>query len=207
MRITEKTIELTFAAQCAAMMPAHPIWFGLTQQQEARLGFDACTRMNAAMLLFQFKASSGGTAQFRRYKAPHDQLQHLQLLARNFPSLNIFYVFPRVEDSTELAANPDLLSECLLVDVRALKDPMPVPTNRDGPVRKSFCHEVELDLHTDTIVFHSEPVLAKSANAQQFLEAFSKRLEPVSNKDKENIFALVGAFSGAAVGILAPIGP
>ena len=111
MRITEKTIELTFAAQCAAFMPAKPIWFGLSQQQEARLGFDACTRMNAALMLFQFKASSKGTNRLRKYTAPHDQLQHLQLLSRNFQSINIFYVFPRVEDSTDLTANPDLLEQ------------------------------------------------------------------------------------------------
>ena len=207
MRISEKTIELTFAAQCASLMPAQPIWFGLTQQQEARLGFDACTRINAAMMLFQFKASSRGTATLRRYKAPHDQLQHLQLLARNFPSVNIFYVFPRIEDSTELAANSDLLAQCLLLDVRALPDPMPAPTNAGGSIRKTFCHNVELDLATNGITFRSDPVHAKSEVASEYMERMARQLEPVSKKDKEQIFALVGAFTGAAVGVLAPISP
>ena len=207
MRITEKTIELTFAAQCAAFMPAQPIWFGLSQQQEARLGFDACTRMNAALLLFQFKASSNGNARLRKYTAPHDQLQHLQLLARNFQSVNIFYVFPRVEDSTELAANPDLLGECQFVDVRTLPDPFPAPTNKDGSIRKNFSHNVELELATNIITFHSDPVQAKSTTATEYLEQMSKRFEPVSKKDNANIFAIVGAFSGASVGLLVPISP
>ena len=207
MRITEKTIELTFAAQCAAFMPAKPIWFGLSQQQEARLGFDACTRMNAALMLFQFKASSKGTNRLRKYTAPHDQLQHLQLLSRNFQSINIFYVFPRVEDSTDLTANPDLLGECRLVDVRNLPDPFPPPTNMDGSIRKNFSHNVELELATNIITFHSDPVKVKSTVATDFLQGRLKRFEPVTKEDKANLFAMVGAFTGASVGLLVPISP
>lgn len=206
MRISERTIELTFAAQCATFVPARPIWFGLTQQQEARLGFDACTRMNAGMMLFQFKASRNGTSRLRRYTAPHDQLQHLQLLARNFPSINIFCVFPQVEDSTELTANPDLLSQCSLVDVRTLPDPFPPPTNLDGTIRRNFSHNVELDLQSRVITFRSGPVQAKSLIVDDYLKHMQDRFEPVSKKDKSNIFALVGAFSGASVGLLVPIG-
>jgi len=205
MRISEKTIELTFAAQCASFMSARPIWFGLTQQQEARLGFDACTRMNGGLVLFQFKASSNGTSRLRRYTAPHDQLQHLQLLSRNFPSVSIYYVFPRIEDSTELAVNPDLISQCNVVDIRTLPDPFPPPTNVDGSMRKNFSHNVELDLQTGIITFYSEPVEAKTFVAADYLERMLKQLEPVSDKDKSNIFAMVGAFSGASIGLLTPI--
>jgi hypothetical protein len=205
MRISEKTIELTFAAQCGAFMPSNPIWFGLTQQQEARLGFDACTRMNAALQLFQFKASRNGTMRLRKYTAPHDQLQHLQLLAQNFPSVNIYYVFPRVEDSTELSANPDLLSQCRLVDVRTLPDPMPPPTNADGSIRQNISHNVELDLTTNVITFRSDPVQAKSMTAREYLQKHGRSLEPVTKVDKSRIFALVGAFSDASLGLLTPI--
>jgi hypothetical protein len=205
MRISEKTIELTFAAQCASFMSAPPIWFGLTQQQEARLGFDACTRMNGGLVLFQFKASSNGTNRLRRYTASHDQLQHLQLLSRNFPSVSIYYVFPRIEDSTELASNPDLLSQCHLVDIGTLPDPFPPPTNIDGSMRKNFSHNVELNLATGVIRFHSEPVDAETFVAASYLKEMLRRIEPVSDNDKANIFAMVGAFSGASIGLLTPI--
>jgi hypothetical protein len=207
MRISEKTVELTFAAQCTALMPAypHPLWFGLTQRQEALLGFDACTRMHAGLMLFQFKASRKGTSRLRRYTVPHDQLQRLQNLATTMPSVGIYYVFPRMEDSSELASAPDLLSQSLLVDVRSLRHPFPPPLSPDGSIRRGFSHRVELDLRSNKITFYSEPVVAKSVAVNQHLDRANQELQPVSQDDKAKIFSWVGAFTGASAGMLVPL--
>lgn len=57
MRLSEKTVETSFAAQLSQRWSWKPIWFGLTQKQEAVAGFDLCTRMCGRLVLFQFKAS------------------------------------------------------------------------------------------------------------------------------------------------------
>lgn len=47
MRLSEKTIEFNFCAQATQMFMAQgrvPIWFGLTQKQEAQSGFDAARK-------------------------------------------------------------------------------------------------------------------------------------------------------------------
>src|ERR1700686_3423585 len=68
MKLAEKTLELTLCHQLGATLfpwpawPAphgvpQPIWFGLTQKQEAAAGFDAVTRLHGdRLLLLQFKA-------------------------------------------------------------------------------------------------------------------------------------------------------
>jgi len=57
MRLSEKTIELTFCHQFGRLASSGLIWFGLTQKQESIAGFDACTKMRGRLLIFQFKAS------------------------------------------------------------------------------------------------------------------------------------------------------
>ena len=69
MRVSEKTIELNFCAQFAARYGEPVLWFGLTQKQEARLGFDAWTRMGGRLLVFQFKASNDTLSSGRRRSA------------------------------------------------------------------------------------------------------------------------------------------
>ena len=74
MRLSEKTLELTLCSQIATHLSRRMIWFGLTQDQEARAGFDACTRLNGRILILQFKASNKfvrGARQFRLLTVKH----------------------------------------------------------------------------------------------------------------------------------------
>jgi len=46
-RLSEKTLELNFCAQFSAKAQKRLLWFGLTQKQEAKWGFDAAVKLGA----------------------------------------------------------------------------------------------------------------------------------------------------------------
>jgi hypothetical protein len=169
MRVAEKTIELNFCAQAASLFSSPIVWFGLTQEQEAKLGFDACTKAGGRLFIFQFKASnrilkSGA----RRFFASHAQMTTLQMQCK--AKRSVFYAFPGVGTTAELMKSPDLLSSSWLLDVDSLPRPMPAPTKADGTLRKSGAHYVDVGLGLGTI--HSEPthvrlISPRDALAQQ----------------------------------------
>lgn len=89
MRLAEKTLELTLCHQIGATLfqwppwpprgGPQPIWFGLTQRQEAEAGFDAAARLHGGrLLLLQFKAGRKLKNGSVRFTAPHKQLSALQ---------------------------------------------------------------------------------------------------------------------------------
>lgn len=159
MKLSEKTLELNICAQVSEAVQRRyccyppPLWFGLTQKQEARAGFDACTKLGSRLLVFQFKASirklqNGG----RLFLLPHDQLSALRRLAGHRPSRrSVFVAFPLVGTTAELQNYPDLLDKTWLLDVAssALR-------NIQAPGRKNGCHNVHV--WPGGIVLRSEPV-------------------------------------------------
>lgn len=91
MRLSEKTLELNICAQMHSVVSPHTrlLWFGLTQRQEARWGFDACTRLGGRLL--QFKASNRMLRNgARRFQLSHRQLTALQRLAGSYVR-TVFY--------------------------------------------------------------------------------------------------------------------
>jgi hypothetical protein len=166
MRIPEKTIELNFCAELSALWAQagySALWFGPTQKQEAKLGFDAARKVNGRLYLFQFKASchvlSGGE---RRFHAPHDQMVLLQRAVRH-SMRSVFYVFPTVGTTAELSASPSVLNNSLLMDVHDLPAIIPLPTGRSGALRKSNCHYVDVDPSRLIATIHSDPFTVKLA--------------------------------------------
>jgi hypothetical protein len=153
MRVAEKSVELNLCAGVRALY-GPSIWFGLTQRQEARAGFDLATRLGGRLLLCQVKASdqvlrSGA----RRFVAEHDQMQRLRDRVRRTRS--IFYLFPAVGRTTEICG-PDCFSSCSrLLDVAQLPARIPSPTTRAGTRRKNGCHYVDVLSNIATI--HSDP--------------------------------------------------
>src|SRR5215218_1498773 len=94
MRLSEKTIELNYCAQLNESLGRRILWFGLTQRQEARAGYDAYAQVGGQLIALQFKAStyvlrSGA----RRFHAPHHQLDALRRLGLKRQN-SVFYVFP-----------------------------------------------------------------------------------------------------------------
>lgn len=174
MRISEKTLELTFCHQIGShllfphlvLFPTpwpwrlDIIWFGLTQRQEARLGFDLATRVGGRILLLQFKASNKVLRNGRRrFFAPHVQMQNLRNLCRGQRA--IYYVLPNIGVSSDLATNPCILPQSWFLDVQSLPQPLPQATTnslRGAPhARKSGNHYIDLDVANHQAIIHSEP--------------------------------------------------
>ncbi len=136
MRLSEKTIELTFCSQFSVQLGLRNIiWFGLTQAQERRFGFDACIQLNGRLLILQFKASNiiVHPRRFRRprrrFVLPHNQLERLQNLAGAFPRM-VYYALPNIGTTLELLRNRDIISQTFGLQVSRLPNPFPIPTNR-----------------------------------------------------------------------------
>lgn len=169
MKISEKTLELNICAQVARhVSPKQQVfWFGLTQKQEAKAGFDACTQLGGRLLLLQFKASNRLLKSKERvFLAPHAQLVALRSQVRTYQRF-VFYAFPLVGNTFELKKNPDLLSQTWLVDLASLST-VGAPAKSDGTLRKNGCHNVYVS--PGKAVFHSAPVGVDAIDLSTFLE-------------------------------------
>ena len=167
MRLSEKTIEINWCAQYVKASPQSVLWFGLTQKQEAQAGFDTCTKVDGRLLIFQFKASnhvlkSGA----RQFQLKHDQLTQLQVRAKHYVR-SVFYVFPSVGETYEIAANPNILYQSQLLDVAQISR-LGHPTKRDGTPRKTGVHYA--DVVNGKATLHSDPVDVELIDAAGFAE-------------------------------------
>lgn len=211
MRISEKTVELTFCGEMGSRLSRPVVWFGLTQAQEARAGFDACARLGGQLVLLQFKASNrtvyGGWA--RRFVASHDQMSALRRRCRQLRS--VFYVFSLVGTTAELAASGGLLDHCFFLDVASLPDPVPPPTkDRGDGLRKTRIHYV--DVRPGQACMHSRPLNLRILGSEEWLGSIRKRpaIEPgqverwqeVLGDPREAAARRDWPFSGAAAGMI-----
>jgi hypothetical protein len=164
MRLSEKTLELSITSQLTHRLGiGDAVWFGLTQKQESRLGFDVISRIDGVLVVLQFKASSvlvhprRFQRRRRRFRLPHGQLDRLQTLAAHFP-VSVFYVFPHLGTTEELAQNHDLVAQSYLLDVAALPRPFPAPTNHSS-VHNAYLDPPECEIRSNP---YSGKVLALS---------------------------------------------
>ncbi len=172
MRLSEKTIELNLCAQINQNSHRQIIWFGLTQVQEAKAGFDAAFKLNARMLLFQFKASNKTLRSgARQFKMEHGQLQKLIDRVNGFRR-SIFYVFPMIGDTLELSQyNGDFYNNSWTLDVSSLPNPFPLPLSKTFPhkPRKNNTHYA--DVMNNYVRIHSDPVEAKIESLKNIVES------------------------------------
>tara|TARA_B100001063_G_C16728504_1_gene537873 strand:- start:275 stop:898 length:624 start_codon:yes stop_codon:yes gene_type:complete len=168
-RLSEKTLELNICAQVSTHLKGcqNVFWFGLTQKQEAKAGFDACTKLGGRLFIFQFKASNNvlKNNSRRKFLTPHYQLDALRKSARN-SMRSVFYALPNIGNTTEMYRNPDLLSQTWLLDVAALSH-LGLPTKADGTMRKNGCHNMYLE--PGQVEIHSDAIIAPLINAQEFV--------------------------------------
>lgn len=177
MRLSEKTLELSICSQLALHWRRRVIWFGLTQRQEARAGFDAYTRLpGGRLLVLQFKASNHHVSGRRRFHAQHGQMANLRRICR-FPRL-VFYVFPDVGSTADIAGNPDLIPRTWYLDVMDIPTPINPPTTRLGVPRRSGVHYVDIVPPDATI--HSDPVQVRLLNADQLQHVLSAQRDDVA---------------------------
>lgn len=139
-------------------------WFGLMQKQEARAGFDACTKFGGRLLIFQFKASNRVLRSGKRkFLAPHYQFNALKRISGS-SARSVFYAFPMVGNTLGVKKNPDLLSQTWLLDLTTVPSLGP-PTSADGSLRMNGCHNVYVS--PGIVEIHSEPVQARLINASE----------------------------------------
>lgn len=171
MKLSEKTLELNICAQFSAHFKgtSNVFWFGLTQQQEAKAGFDACTKLNGKLLIFQFKASNHVLKRTsrRKFLAPHHQLSALQTRSKH-SGRSIFYAFPLVGNTSEIKKNPDLLLQTWLLDVSSLPY-ISAPTKKDGTLRKNKCHNIYVK--PGMAIIRSDPIHVKLINCAEFVSS------------------------------------
>lgn len=169
MKLSEKTLELNICAQVhTAVSPRVSLfWFGLTQRQEARMGFDACTKLGGRLLILQFKASNHRLQSGKRkFQLDHNQLLALRRLAGRRAMRSVFYAFPLVGNTHELLGCRDLLDETWLLDVSGLPT-LPEPTKKDGTPRRNGRHNAYVVPPDVTI--RSNPVKARLISMREFV--------------------------------------
>jgi hypothetical protein len=200
MRLSEKTIELNVCSQLTQYLRGRIIWFGLTQRQEARAGFDAAIKLGGRLILFQFKASNYTLRRTlaRRFYLEHQQLTALITRAADY-GRSVFYVFPMIGNTVELRRYAgDFVSNTWLLDVSTLQNPFPGPTTRWRTVRRNNMHYA--DVTPPTVTIHSKPIEAELQNLKQAAKLI---------KESDGLNKLLfpdGAFSEKALKILEPIG-
>lgn len=172
MRISEKTIEINYCAELTAWLwpQGRTVWFGLTQEQEARAGFDVCARINSRLFILQFKASNKVLRNGdRHFYTPHHQLVALRKLARR--SRSVLFVLPTFGNTREFNQLSSVVKACALADVFRLPAAIPPPLSRKGTPRVNGMHYMRLAPGIVTI--HSEPM-----RLETFSDAFWGDLQP-----------------------------
>jgi len=197
MKLSEKTLELNICAQASQFVGRNQklFWFGLTQKQEARAGFDTCIKLGGRLLLFQFKASNRVLKCKKRvFLASHNQLVSLRKQARG-SQRSVFYAFPLVGNTFEFHKNPNLISQTWLLDVHYLTGIGP-PTKADKTLRKNGCHNVYVNPRK--AVFHSEPFNVETMPFQMMLQTGFPDAEGINgpvNERFEDIWEAAQPFS------------
>ena len=155
-RLSEKTLEINFVREAGAYLPSG-FWFGLTQMQEAQLGYDVAVASAGTTYFFQVKASATIRRSGRQFTLDHAQMQRL----RDIVAIDrrVFYVFPDLGTIPELnAAGWTMLSTTYLLDVTDLPAAIPAATKRDGSPRKAKFHYATLSgAPWPSLSIHSEP--------------------------------------------------
>ena len=216
MRVSEKTLELTICSQLTWVLaprriawttpnPLHlnpqPLWFGLTQRQEARSGFVAATRIGQGrLLLLQFKAGRRLQNGNIRYVAPHRQLMSLQRRLNNHRRL-VFYVLPQITRTRELqGTNAWILATTWFLDVAAIPDLAP-------PARRSQAHNFTLNSKSGVVLIHSQPVEAPATKATDLVDTFGWSSLGTKYPDFQKFWSYAKHIRHLGVAIALPAGP
>ena len=126
--MSEKSLELNVCAELIQCIRARTgcegaVWFGMTQQQERRTGFDE-TAVNAPghSLMLQFKSPKATSTYDHHYKFSINRRQHeaLERIVIGNPKA-AYYVFPLYSKWTKvLDHSPNLIKDTWLVPVSCI---------------------------------------------------------------------------------------
>ena len=154
-KLSEKTIELSACTQIGQRLPPPVVWFGLTQVQEHKFGFDAAMDLGGNAFILQYKASdyvlkNGKYKGCRRFYCQHKQLQNLTTILKGSPN-SCFYFLPGLGSESELRKEKgDILKSAWLFDVASITKPIM------SPGRAKDYHYFDLDVSKPMLTIHSE---------------------------------------------------
>jgi hypothetical protein len=202
MRLAEKTIELTFCSQLAQLWGIPLFFFGLTQRQEARAGFDAAIRLGGRLFIFQFKASSQIVRRGRRFYAPHRQMSKLVDKCRSARS--VFYVLPNIGTTLDVASDADVVGRSWLLDVDDLREVPPPVTPWNTP-RKNGTHY--LDLTPPQVIIHDplyeRKVLVGAALPRLGMDS-GLSIDRLAGEGFDRFWSIPNRFTGTIVALVVP---
>ena len=151
-KLSEKTLELNFCSQFAALVQCETLWLGLTQFQGSKLGFDASITLKERVIVFQFKAPKNGLKP-SEFKLDDRQLRVLMEATKQKRS--VFYALQVIGISDELRHKQRVPEHTWLLDIIDIPPNLPVP---DG---KRPSHHAILDTSKP-----SEPIVHITTNTR-----------------------------------------
>lgn len=175
MALSEKTLEINICAQLAEHIRAkyglRVFWYGLTQAEEAKLGYDTSFKVGALQTVFQFKApkslltrtsyvrSSGVSMKAGGYvyDVPHAQMQTLLGHVTTNPQIVGFYCFPTVFN---VPPSNFMLDKTLLVGLSGLIG-LP-PSSRSNGDHRAYIYPAGAGV--GTAWFCSDPLKLGASN-------------------------------------------
>ena len=175
MALSEKTLEINICAQLAEHIRAkyglRVFWYGLTQAEEAKLGYDTSFKVGALQTVFQFKApkslltrtsyvrSSGVSMKAGGYvyDVPHAQMQTLLGHVTANPQIVGFYCFPTVFN---VPPSNFMLDKTLLVGLSGLIS-LP-PSSRSNGDHRAYIYPAGAGV--GTAWFCSDPLKLGASN-------------------------------------------
>ena len=133
-------------------------------------------RSTGGFSILQFKASNYFVRGARRFFIPHRQPVQRRWRSRRRLRRSIYFVLPLVGTTKELAANPDLLPQTVLLDPLSLRRVFR-PTTPAGTRRASGYHY--LDIALPSAILHSKPVEAKVISAADHIREIVETAPPI----------------------------
>jgi len=205
MKVAEKTLELSLCAQLSSVfVPSgwakmrlwEPVWFGLTQAQEARAGFDAGMRLPGGIcILLQFKRGRRRTDGRIHFDAQHHQL--IALTERvNSRRRCVYYVLPSVTNTNELNNG-----QIALLDSTWFLDVAEIP-RLEAPSRKSEKHQFLLNPKDGVVEIRSNPVFVQARSGRSVASDLRAREGLVSFESFSEMWEIANLLGRKSVGAI-----
>lgn len=220
MALSEKTLEINICAQLAEHIRAkyglRVFWYGLTQAEEAKLGYDTSFKVGALQTVFQFKAPKSlltRTSYVRSsgvpmkaggyvYDVPHAQMQTLLGHVTTNPQIAGFYCFPTVFN---VPPSNFMLDKTLLVGLSGLIG-LP-PSSRSNGDHRAYIYPAGAGV--GTAWFCSDPLKLGASNIVDVVNGLIDQwikddFQPSLNEKRPFQVEDEAAWGGVVMSILPP---
>ncbi|MFA8656298.1 hypothetical protein ACULL3_00570 [Xanthomonas arboricola pv. corylina] len=220
MALSEKTLEINICSQLAEHILGkyglRVFWYGLTQAEEAKRGYDTSFKLGALQVVFQFKAPKSlltRTSYVRTskvpmnagayvYDVPHAQMQTLLGHVALNPQIGGFYCFPTVFN---VPPSNFMLDKALLVGLGGLIG-LP-PSSRSHGDHRAYVYPAGAGV--GTAWFCSDPLKLSASNIVDVVNGLIEQwrrddFRPSLNEKRPFRAADEASWGGVVMSILPP---